>query len=192
VNLQYRPTAESAEDEKQDFVNLHLLEAPYFYFGLPGQGQSSEERAAILKENIWYQAKLHAAKYISEPEFRARLGKLHHPNEWNNQYQGHPNTSSDYALNSMAAFIQALGRSERVWRTMPDQSVIMSSEVHVIFQRFLISPEFQFIRESRTLIISSNLHQVLTQIEAQSQEIALEIARKADSRLLNASLRNST
>ncbi|MBE7512428.1 MAG: hypothetical protein HS103_06395 [Anaerolineales bacterium] len=183
VNLQYRPTPDSADDEKQDFVNLHLLETPYFYFGMPDEGQTNEERAAILKENIWYQAKLHASKYISEPEFKVRLGKLHHPTEWNNQYQGHPNTSSDYALNSMAAFIQALGRSERVWRPMPDQTVIMSGDVHVIFQRFLISPEFQFIRETRTRIISSNLQQVLTQIEAQSQQIELEIARKADSRL---------
>lgn len=183
VNLQYRPTEDSSEDEKQDFVNLHLLEAPYFYFGSPDEEKTTEEHAAILKENIWYQAKLHSAKYISEAEFKARLSKLHNPMEWNNQYQAHPNTSSDYTLNSMCAFIQALGRSERVWRPMADQSIIMSTEVHVTFQRFLISPEFQYIREIREPIISNNLRQVLEQIATQSQQIKDEITKKADNRL---------
>lgn len=189
VNLQYRPTPSSSEDEKQDFINLHMLEAPYFYFGMPDEEQSAEERAAILKENVWYQAKLHAAKYISEAEFKTRLSKLHKPVEWNNQYHGHPSTSSDYVLNSMSAFIQALGRSERVWRPMPNQVVLMSSEVHVIFQRFLISPEFQYIRESRSSIISGNLRQVLEQVSAQSQQIEVEISRTADSRLSAANMR---
>lgn len=183
VNLQYRPTSEHGEDEKQDFINLHLLESPYFYFGNPDEEQTADERVGILKENIWYQAKLHAAKYISEAEFKARLSKLHNPIEWNNQYQGHPNTSTDYILNSISAFIQALGRSERVWRAMPDQSVIMSSDVHVSFQSFVISPEFQYIRETRESIISNNLRQVLQQIEVQSQQIKVAMAQKADSRL---------
>lgn len=187
VNLQYSPTPESTED--RDFLHLHLLEAPYFYFGNLNADQPEEEQTAIVKENIWYQAKLHEAKYLSEAEFKTRLRKLHNPAEWNMQYQQHPNTSSDYALNSIAACIQALGRTERVWEEMKDQTVIMSDEVHVAFQRFVIAPEFAYIRTRREPIISNNLRQVLAQIEAQSEQIADQIAGRADQRLRQVNMR---
>lgn len=182
VNLQYRPSPDSTI-ERRDFINLHLLEVPYYYFSPVSGDQMADEQAAIIKENAWYLAKLHAAKLISESEFRARLSKLHTPIEWNSQYQQHPYTQFDYTLNSVAALTQALGRSERVWKPMPDQSVVMSDDVHLIFQRYMIDPRFEFIREQRRPIVSENLSQVLAQIEVQSTAMRREISQRADARL---------
>lgn len=179
VNLQYKKSSDSLDES--DFINLHLLEAPYFYFGVPDDEKPQEENIAVIKENIWYLAKLHAAKYLSQKEFTSLLSKLHAPNEWNNRYQHHPSTSSDYLLNSMAAFIQALGRIERVWQPMPDQTLFLSSEIYRAFQQFIL--QHAHIREERETTISNNLRQVFEQISAQISQQEREIWRKRDARL---------
>ena len=109
---------------------------------------------------MWYLAKLHSAKYLSEAEFQVKLGTLHQPQDWNHAYQHHARMYADYQLNTIAALIQALGRIERVWAATPDQHVVLCREAYHAFQRFL-APEFDGVREMRERMISSNLRSVL-------------------------------
>lgn len=178
VNLQYR----LADGRERDLLNLHLLEAPYYYFNPPSENDTHEERVAKLKENLWYVAKLHAAKYLSEHEFIAKLGTVHQPQDWNQAYQHHPRMYADYQLNTVAALIQALGRVERVWEPLPDQTVVLCREAYHAFQQFL-APEFDGIREAREPMISQNVRQVLEKIAAQVTEQQRAIWRSKDSRL---------
>jgi len=178
VNLQYR----LRDGQERDFLNLHLLEIPYYYFSAPSKDDTVEERTAKLKENLWYLAKLHAAKYLSETEFKAKLGTLHQPHDWNQAYQHHARMYADYQLNTIAALIQAMGRIERVWTPIPDQNVVLCREAYHTFQRFL-SPEFDGIREARERMISYNLQCVLTQIAEQIPLQERAIRRNRDTGL---------
>lgn len=178
VNLQYR----LANGQERDFLNLHLLEIPYYYFSALSKDDTVEERTAKLKENLWYLAKLHAAKYLSETEFKAKLGTLHQPHDWNQAYQHHTRMYADYQLNTIAALIQAMGRIERVWTPIPDQNVVLCREAYHTFQRFL-SPEFDGIREVRERMISYNLQCVLTQIAEQIPLQERAIRRNRDTGL---------
>ncbi|HLY26219.1 MAG TPA: hypothetical protein VKQ72_07755, partial [Aggregatilineales bacterium] len=175
VNLQYK----LADGRERDFLNLHLLEVPYYYFNPPSADDSHEERSAKLKENLWYLAKLHAAKYLSESEFIAKLGTIHQPQDWNQAYQHHPRMYADYQLNTVSALIQALGRIERVWAPLSDQTVILCREAYHAFQQFL-APEFDTIRESRESLISQNVRQVFAQIAEQVTEQERAIWRSRD------------
>ncbi|MEP6986330.1 MAG: hypothetical protein ABI970_12075, partial [Chloroflexota bacterium] len=178
VNLQYR----LQDGQERDFLNLHLLEVPYYYFSAPSKEDTAEERTAKLKENLWYLAKLHAAKYLSETEFKAKLGTLHQPQDWNQSYQHHARMYADYQLNSIAALIQAMGRIERVWTSLPDQNVVLCREAYHMFQRFL-SPEFDGVREARESMISYNLQCVLGEIAEQIPVQERAIRRSRDTGL---------
>jgi hypothetical protein len=180
VNLQYK----LPDGRQRDFLNLHLLEVPYFYFDAYSQEDSPEELGAKLKENLWYLAKLHAAKYLSESEFKTKLSTIHKPFDWNSAYQHHPLMYADYQLNTISALIQALGRIERVWEAMPNQSLILCREAYHSFQGFL-GPEFDAIRAEREAMISHNLWQVLTQIEEQIPLEERALRRKRDTRLVD-------
>jgi hypothetical protein len=170
------------DGRQRDFLNLHLLEVPYFYFSAPSHEDTAEEKVATLKENLWYLAKLHTAKYLSENEFKIKLSTLHQPHDWNNAYRHHPLMYADYQLNTIASLIQVLGRFERVWEPMPNQTLLLSQEAYHSFQSFL-QPEFDSIRYEREALISYNLRQVLEQIEAQIPEAERAIRRKRDNRL---------
>ena len=184
VNLQYRLPS----GQERDFLNLYLLETPHFYFSTPSADDTVEEHTAKLKENLWYLAKLHAAKYLSESEFKAKLGTLHQPRDWNRDYRHHTRMYADYQLNTVAALVQALGRVERVWTAMPDQNVVLCREAYHVFQRFL-SPEFDGVREARERLISSNLQSVLTQIADQIPAQERAIWRSRDTGLAEADMR---
>ncbi len=179
VNLQYMP---SDKQEKQDFTHLYLLEAPYFYFSSAEADATWEEQEAGLKENIWYQAKLYASKHISESRFRHILTTLDDIKQWNQDYHQQSATEKDAFLNNMAIFMQAMGRVERVWSKMPDQSIVMSHDVYLSFQRFC-SPEFDYISEDRDPIISGNLQSVLDTIKKGIPQIERELRRKKDETL---------
>lgn len=131
VNLQYTNEERGPE---QDFTHIALLEAPYYFFTKPdADEQSLEEVFAGHKENIWYQAKLFFAKFISLSRFRQVLGTISRPAKWNSDYrQG--STANDCLLNQLAIFIQALGRVERAWHTTPNQVALLSPEVFRTFQ----------------------------------------------------------
>lgn len=162
VNLQYRPYP--GDQREYDFTVLGLLEVPYFYFRKHDEGMRSDEWIAAKKENVWYLAKLFAGKALSESSFRARLKTLETPDDWSSRYQHDLQTAYDALLNNMATFKQALGRFERVWDETPDQTVLMSKEVH---QRFLAfaQEEYESIRRDREDLISDNLRKLLLQVQ---------------------------
>jgi hypothetical protein len=178
VNLQYTNEEGGA---KRDFTHIALLESPYFFFIKPDEEMSPIEILAAHKANIWYQAKLFAAKQISEDRFRQVLGTINRPSEWNLRYrQG--STATDWLFNQIAIFIQALGRIERAWSPTPDQVVLMAPEVFSAFQAFM-GPDFEPIREQRAPFGSANLHAVLEQISHQTAQFEREARRRRDTRL---------
>lgn len=179
VNLQYRPAAGS---EPQDFTHIGLLESPYFYFSTPERDQPKDEQETMLRENIWYQAKLFASKTISKARFQQALSTLQASSEWNQRYQADPSTATDALFNHMAAFMQALGRVERVWTPMADQTVLMSQEVFQRFQAFC-SPEYTSLREQREPLISNNLRHIFAQISATLPQLERDVRRSKDSKL---------
>ena len=180
VNLQYRASGDS--EEKSDFLNLYLLDQPFIYFGNPEKQASTDEKIAVIKENIWYQAKLNAAKYTRDAYFQHILSEVHQPQTWNRQYHKNHSTKPDALLNRIATYIQAIGRIERTWDVLiPYQSLVLSREVYADFRDFL-SDDYQYLREEREKLISHNLSQVLKQIEAQIPEFYYARSHAKDSR----------
>lgn len=178
VNLQYQKFADSGV--KSDFLNLHLLEAPYFYFGNPETMTSFPERIATIKENLWYQAKLNVAKFTSDAYFKHILGEVHQSHAWNRSYHQNNSTKSDSLLNRIAAFIQAIGRIEREWNVdTPQQTIVMSREVYDYFRTYLLE-DYEYIRASRKQIISHNLKQVFEQIESEIPQFYRDRQRHKD------------
>ena len=141
-----------------------------------------DERIAALKENIWYQAKLFAGKLITEQRFRQVLSTLHSSGEWNIRYQLDPSTATDALLNHMATFMQALGRIERIWTRMPDQTVLFNRDVYHHFQAFC-SSDYKELRQQRESMISNNLQQVFALVEADLPQREREVRRSKDARL---------
>lgn len=180
VNLQYWSSPDKTK--RQDFIHIGLLETPYFYFGKPESDLTWEEKIALLKENIWYQAKLYTGKVITEQRFLQVLSTLNDPWEWNRRYQKDVSTRVDALFNHMSTFMQALGRVERIWERMPDQTVLLSREVYGHFQRFC-SPEFEQLRQERELTISNNLQQVFAQVCADLSQLERTVRRSKDARL---------
>lgn len=180
VNLQYHPYPGSL-DEK-DFRNIHLLEGPYFYFGKINNDNAAQKNNAIIKENIWYLAKLYEAKIISEQEFKNHLSNIRNK-ALSSRYKNDPNTSRDSLLNQLAAFIQALGRIERVWTLMEDQTVRLCREVYEVFEVFCTRPQYEYLREKRQCIISNNLQQLFDQVVEQTKANTKLIRRLRDERL---------
>lgn len=187
VNLQYYPDEQSKladltanETTRQiDFKNIHLLDSPYFYFGRVEAEHTEQEHDAIIKQNIWYLAKLHTAKIITEEDFRNRLSNLRDRglSSWYlSPSPGNPKKTKDAVLNQLATFIQSLGRIERVWQPMEDQVIRMRREVYNVFDTFCNKPAYERIRERRQGIISNNLHSVFQHITkaAEQREKALE------------------
>ncbi|GCE20914.1 hypothetical protein [Dictyobacter kobayashii] len=180
VNLQY--WSSPTKTEQKDFTYIGLLEAPYFYFSKPDNDLPYSDKIAALKENIWYQAKLYTENIITERRFKQILSTLDDPWEWNNRYLEHPDTSADALFNHMATFMQALGRIERIWGKMDDQTVLLSQSVHQHFYRFS-NPEFDQTRQEREPIISHNLQRIFEKIHAERAPREREISRYKDGRL---------
>ena len=169
VNLQYLPGPESKTGDETDFGSIHLLEAPYFYFDRREPGQTAAEARAVTERNIWYFAKLYEAKYLSENQFRQFLGHIHAA-DLNSDYQSGDATREDYLLNQIATFVQALGRIERVWHPVADQTVFLCREVQQAFELYITNPYLAEMRRRRTAMTSSNLQQILAQIEEMARQ----------------------
>lgn len=167
VNLQYLPAPDSTEET--DFKNIHLLEVPYFFFGQVHAEADPGKRNAILKKNFWYLAKLFEGKIISDAWFRSILNNVRKPTLNEDYHKSIGPISDDARLNRIASCIQALGRIERVWHPIADQTIVLCSEAFNDFQMFCTRPQYEYIREKRQATISNNLQQVLEQIAAQTQ-----------------------
>jgi hypothetical protein len=181
VNLQYLPYEGSPH--RKDFTHIGLLETPYFYFSKRNPELRPEERIAALKEDIWYQAKLFAGKAITEQHFRYVLSTLEESSEWNRRYRLDISTAVDALFNHISTFMQALGRVERIWTEMPDQTVLFSQDVYTRFLAFC-APEFDAVREQREPIISNNLRQIFDQVCANLSQREDEARRQRDARLV--------
>lgn len=119
---------------------------------------------------------------ITEQRFLQVLSTLNDPWEWNRRYQNDVSTRVDALCNHMSTFMQTLGRVERIWERMPDQTVLLSREVYGHFQRFC-SPEFEQQRQERELTISNNLLQVFAQVCADLPQLERAVRRSKDARL---------
>ena len=182
VNLQYRINDESKKEI--DFKNIHLLEVPYFFFGRSSPDNSQSEKRAILKQNIWYLGKLFESKIVSEQWFKATLDNLRNPNLNHNYRNGLGAISSDALLNRLARYIQALGRIERVWQPMADQTIVLCREAYQDFQVYCTRAQYDYIRNERQATASNNLRQVFEQISAQTKVTEREMKRKREERLV--------
>lgn len=180
VNLQYYPDPDSSEEK--DFKNIHLLEGPYFYFGRIDSENTTQENNAIIKQNIWYLAKLYEAKIISEREFKNHLSNIRNK-ALSSRYKNDPSTSRDSLLNQLAAYIQALGRVERVWTRMDDQTIRLSREIYQVLEVFCTRPQYEYLRQRRQNTISNNLQQLFDQITEQARANKKVIRRVRDERL---------
>jgi hypothetical protein len=98
------------------------------------------------------------------------------------RYQQDRSTATDALFNHMSAFIQALGRVERVWQSTPDQTVLLSREVYHRFLAFC-TPEYEPLRQERDPIISNNLRQLFALVEESRSHREREVRRRKDARL---------
>lgn len=168
VNLQYYPTPQHKyNDVEQDFLNIHLLDTPYFYFGNVDMDKTIDENTATVKQNLWYLAKLYEGSLISRMEFEAALRRIRFENLNSKYHSEWVTKDGDAIYNRIAALIQAIGRIERVWTPMPDQIIMMNREVWNLFAVFCTRPQFQDVLERRMPIISSNLQAIFKQIREQ-------------------------
>jgi hypothetical protein len=183
VNLQYRPSPDTVEET--DFRNIHLMEAPYFFFDeINPAKQTSQEVSTAIKKNIWYQAKLFEAKVISTERFFGVLENLRHDRS-NSEYRSGKNIElqADSLKNRIATYIQALGRIERVWAKIPTQTVFLAEEVFDDFARFVQDDVFVHLHQSRRGRLSGNLAQMMEQVEQMATERAKVARRHVDERL---------
>lgn len=171
VNLQYFLSEEhKRKGIETDYRNIHLLDSPYFFFGQTDiQNNTLDENTAITKENIWYLAKLFEGQIITRSEFENCLRRVHTDSQLNGKYHMEWATKrSESVYNRLAALIQALGRIERVWETLPNQTVVFSRDVWQVFQLFCTRPQFEDIFSKRLPIVSSNLQSIFEQINEQN------------------------
>lgn len=198
INLQYYPDEESKMTDDQDgkktgekdFKNIHLLDSPFFYFGRIDSNNTEQENNAIIKQNIWYMAKLFTAKIVSQGKFRSFISNLRDKG-LSNWYLNPSNTTrKDAVLNQLATFIQALGRIERVWAAMDDQTIRLRREVYDIFDTFCTNEHYEEIRKGRESVISNNLRQVFTQISEQAIARGKAIERHKEEHLAEINQQN--
>jgi len=182
INLQYYSTKEKKneiekngnEKPDKDFINIHLLDSPYFYFNTIDENLSFAEQNAVIKINIYYLAKLHKSKQISDGQFRNCLRSIRKSGEFNKHYL----KTEDGLLNQISVFIQALGRIERVWCQMENQNVILSQDVYNTFEKF-IRNHFD-LKLHLEQFFSNNLVSIFSQIEENSQIISVQITKNSE------------
>lgn len=169
VNLQYHDAGRiraggwQAIKPNRDFVNVHLLDSPFYFFSPFDVEATAADQHATIKTNIYYLAKLMMAKLITQEQFKNYLSDIRGIGRFNIQYQNMP----DGLLNQLAGFIQAIGRIERVWQPMPDQTIRLESSVYNIFEEFVSSSDYQSTREQLSGYFSNNLTELMRQIKEQ-------------------------
>ena len=168
VNLQYYPTPQHKGNEiEQDFLNIHLLDTPYFYFGKVDWDKTIDENTATVKQSLWYLAKLYEGNLINRDEFEAALRRIRFENLNQKYHKEWVTKAEESYYNRIAALIQAIGRIERVWSPMPDQTVVMNQEVWNLFAVFCTRPQFEDVLTSRMPIVSGNLQSIFAQVSEQ-------------------------
>lgn len=169
VNLQYYLTQADYEAKrsagKRDFINLHLLDSPYFYFGGTNREDSNADNLAAIKRDVYGVMKLLQAKQISEAQAVAELGHITRINSFNATYLSMP----DGVLNQFSVFVQALGRIERVWQPTANQTLRLDREVYKVFERFVARDELASRRQHYWRFASSTMRSLLTAVEQHAE-----------------------
>lgn len=169
VNLQYYLTKADYDAKnsagKRDFINLHLLDSPYFYFSGTKHFDVADDELAAIKRDVYGVMKLHYAQRISEAQAVAELGHIRQINEFNSTYLKLP----DGVSNQFSVFVQALGRIERVWQPTLDQTVRMDAAVYKVFERFVANDELAIQRQQYMNYASATMRNLLKAVEQHAQ-----------------------
>lgn len=185
VNLQYYLSEKDWENKLQeDFRCIHLLEGPHFYFANHYADHSMKYTES--KKDLWKATKLHMNAPVSMEKFKYWMGTiLSGKLSWkmNRDYKKH----SDFILNQMATYFQALGRMERVRNNTGTQYVTLSPEIRSEFETYQFDDRFSDVRDDYSPYYSGFLKQVLVQIEQHKKlnipsvikETKLEIEEKS-------------
>lgn len=177
INLQYYSTSARKENKgkpDRDFTHIHLLDKPYYFFGkLDDNEKDPLAESSVIKMNIYYLAKLFSGKTISMAQFRGRLKNIRGVDLFNRDYL----ETSDGVLNQLAVFVQAIGRVERVWNKMDDQTIHLSDEAARIFHVFYTDPEYKELRNRVVDYFSGNMTKVFELVAADAKRVRIEIER---------------
>lgn len=164
VNLKWFAHEEGGDEKSgRDFEGIHLLEAPHFYFSGSNDSKDGIDRQKMFIWQVW---KLYYNLQISESQFITALRELN-MQDVNTKYKD----TTDYLLNQIAVFHQALGRIDRQWQSMPSIDIRLAAGragVLEIFEQYLTSPghiaESRLAREAYTSTLILTLYE---QIEKQ-------------------------
>lgn len=171
VNLQYFTSENDFEKKDKpdaDFNNIHLLDAPFYYFNPIEIDADIIEKNAAIKRNIYYLAKLYYAKStgMSRNRFTQQLESIRSSGNFNKEYLGF----ADGIFNQIAVFIQALGRIERVWESMPNQTIRLHPDIYNIIEEFVTKNDYQSAKKRISKYFSNNINQLFANIEAKHKE----------------------
>lgn len=174
VNLQYlNPNTGSSED----YQNIHLLEAPHFYFS---HGATRTENE--IKEDIWKLSQLVLDLKIPKSEFSQKIKKITvGSNELNNLYKD----LNDYTLNQIAKIIQALGRIERTSQPVELQRGRVSKSVLKIFCKYFYNPEIQSTIAGSSPYLSTLVQTFFAELKKHCDEIYDKNNRERPSGILD-------
>ena len=162
VNLKWVPYEEIGQTANEtrigkDFEGIHLLEAPHYYFS---DNHGDDNEVDSKKVFIWQMWKLYSNHEISEREFIQALQDLN-IFRMNNAYKG----TSDYLLNQIALFYQALGRVDRQWEPMPVMDIRLAQDVLGLFEQYLLEKgvigKERLEREAYTSSLILKLHEAI-------------------------------
>ena len=173
VNLQYftsKRAYEEGQNPNADFSNIHLLDAPFYYFNPIASDAEISEKNATIKRNIYYLAKLYYAKStgISRNHFSRQLESIRSSGNFNKEYLGF----ADGIFNQIAVFIQALGRIERVWQNMPHQTIRLNTDIYNIIEEFVTNNNYKSTKKRISNYFSNNINQLFEYIETKHKERA--------------------
>lgn len=136
VNLFYYK--DKSKNVKLDFANIHLLDRPFYFFSPIDYEKDTEQgKTEKIKTNIYYLAKAEKNKLIDENQFKIYLNKIRSITDFNAFYL----KTNDGLCNRVAVYIQAIGRIERVWAKMNDQTIHLDREVYNDLEDFATQTE---------------------------------------------------
>lgn len=190
VNLQYFVNEEAKKNNDEhalrDFTHIHLLDAPYFYFNGFNDNNTFYENKALIKQNIYSLAKLLGKKELPEPRFKERLNNIRQLDRFNADYL----KTEDGKLNQISVFIQAIGRIERVWEPMQDQTIRLCREVYTIFEEFCTDKQLKKIKHKFERHASNNINMLFDEITKRHKIISDETEDVKEDTLFDLNLRS--
>jgi len=150
-----------AKKKKADLSNIHLLDSPYYFFNSIDYERDNESaKSEKIKANIYYLAKLEKNKIISERQFKAYLDNIRNIDIFNSFYLSTP----DGLSNLVSAYIQALGRIERVWEQMNMQVIRLQNEVYNQLEDFATKDDYIAVFKRNEPYFSQNVKALFAHI----------------------------